>query len=57
LRRRRFQVGIDEDVPFRGNDEVGGQIARTYVVEIAGDFEWFERGGPVGRYGGVNGAR
>lgn len=48
LRGGRLEVGVDEDVAFRGNDKIGGQIARSDIVEVARDLEWSDRSGPVG---------
>jgi hypothetical protein len=39
LRRRRFKVGIDEDVALGRDDEVRGEILRTDVIEVAGNSE------------------
>jgi hypothetical protein len=48
LRRRRLEVGVDEDVALWSGDEVRGEIAAADVVEVVGDAKGRERSGPVG---------
>ena len=52
LRRRGFEIAVDEDVALRRGDQVGGQVLAADVVEIAGDAEWREGRGPLRRVGG-----
>jgi hypothetical protein len=47
LRRRAFQIGVDQDVPSRCRNEVGGEIATADVVEVVGDLERRQRRCPV----------
>src|SRR5215469_3979772 len=48
LRRRAFEIGVDEDVSCGRGDEVGGEVAAAYVVEVVGDLERGDGGSPVG---------
>ncbi len=56
LRRRRGEIGVDEDVAFRRDDKIGGEIARADVVEVARDAEGSDWGGPRGGHGVAGGA-
>src|SRR6185312_11100710 len=46
LRRRRFQIPIDEDVAGRRDDEIGGEVAAADIVEVSGNAEGLLRSGP-----------
>ena len=48
-RRRGCQAGVDQDVAGRRDDEIGGEVLAADVVEVVGDAEGCDRGGPVGR--------
>jgi len=48
LRRRRFEVGVDEDVPGRRGDEVCAQLLAADIVKVIGDLERRQRRRPLG---------
>jgi hypothetical protein len=47
LRRRRFEVGVDQDVPVRRGDEVCRQVLTADIVEIVSDLERRQRRRPL----------
>ena len=55
LRRRGFEVGVDQDVPGGRGDEVSGEVLAADVVKVIGDLEWRERRGPLGVFFGAGG--
>src|ERR1700733_6015988 len=48
LRRRSFEVRVDQDVSLRGYDEVAGKVLASHVVEVVGDSEWSDGCRPLG---------
>jgi hypothetical protein len=48
LRGGAGKVGVDENVALGRGDEVAGKVAAANIVEMVGDLEGWERGGPVG---------
>ena len=42
------KIRVDEDVPFRGFDEINSKIRRADVIEVASDFEPRKFAMPVG---------
>jgi len=52
-RRRHGEAGVDEDVALRRDDEVGGEVLAADVVEVVGDAEGRDGGGPLRVRGAV----